>query len=130
MDRLRHPRVGSSSIMGRGNRHERETGDVKFQTRLPPRGGGVDSRYKARDVGVKGQRVLVGGHHRPRDCFTSPLLGLRGQLGPEMSSCFQPLQRQTSNHPQHHRRHLSSAGTQMQSSSHLESESSTAHNEA
>lgn len=41
MDRLRHPRVGSSSIMGRGNRSgsEGERGDVKFQMELPPSGG-------------------------------------------------------------------------------------------
>lgn len=45
MDRLRHPRVRSSSIMGRGNQGEREgerergRGDVKFQMELPQSGG-------------------------------------------------------------------------------------------
>lgn len=45
MDRLRHPRVGSSSITGRGNRsgsereRKRERGDVKFQMELPLSGG-------------------------------------------------------------------------------------------
>lgn len=41
MDRLRHPRMWSSSIMARGNQgeRERERGDVKFQLELPQSGG-------------------------------------------------------------------------------------------
>lgn len=42
MDRLRHPRAWSSSIMGRRNQkgsEARERGDVKFQMELPQSGG-------------------------------------------------------------------------------------------
>lgn len=66
MDRLRHPRVWSSSIMGRGNRGE---GERERRCKISDgvtsewgewRGGRGENRFliKAKDVGVKGQRVL------------------------------------------------------------------------
>lgn len=68
--------------MGRGNRGEGERGDVKFQMELPQsggwRGGRGENRFliKAKDVGVKGQRVLWEGITGLRLLYVS-LLGHR-----------------------------------------------------
>lgn len=92
MDRRRHPRVESSSIMGRGSRsgskRERE-GRCKISDGVTSEWGRgkIDSPYKARDVGVKGQRVLWEGIAGLRLLHVS-LLGLWGSRGLEMSSAF------------------------------------------
>lgn len=78
----------SSSIMGRGNRRERERQserergreDVKFQKELPY-GGEQENRFqiKGKDVGVRGQQVLWEGITGLRLLHVS-LLGLWGSL--------------------------------------------------
>lgn len=89
--------------------------------------GKIDSPYKARDVGVKGQRVLWEGIAGLRLLHVS-LLGLQGSRGLEMSSAFSDCARHWIIP-----RIIAAfvfRRTPMQSSSHLASEFATAYNEA